>query len=185
LSIVTVEDQVNGGHFTLLYSIFTTLFDRFALLNIECFKLYSHLQENHMRKLVITLVSASILTLSLSAVAFACGASGKMLKSLDLSASQDEKINQLFENKRDDRKIAKEKRQVLNEKRKTLIARYSESLANEIADDAAELARTRTLKHIQHQQDILAILESEQKEKFIELMQARHAEGGNRHHKTY
>jgi Spy/CpxP family protein refolding chaperone len=185
LSIVTVKDQVNGSHFTLFYSIFTTLFYRFALLNITCFKLDSHLQENHMRKLIITLVSASILTLSLSVAAFACGGSGQMLKSLELSASQDEKIHQLFESKRDDRKIAKEKRLVLKEKRKTLIARYSESLANEIADDAAELARTRTLKHIQHQQDILAMLESGQKETFIELMKTRHAERGNHHHKTH
>jgi Spy/CpxP family protein refolding chaperone len=185
LSIVTVKDQVYGDHFTLLYSIFTTLFYRFALLNIACFKLDSHLQEYHMRKLIITLTSASILTLSLSAAAFACGGSGQMLKSLDLSASQDERIHQLFESKRDDRKIVKAKRQVIKEKRKTLIARYSESLANEIADDAAELARTRILKHIQHQQDILAILESGQKEKFIKLMQARHEEGGNHHHKTH
>jgi Spy/CpxP family protein refolding chaperone len=185
LSIVTVKDQVNGSHFTLLYLNFTTLFYRFVLLNIVCFKLDSHLQEYHMRKLIITLTSVSILTLSLSAATFACGGSGQMLKSLDLSDSQNEKIHQLFENKRDDRKIVKKKRQVLKEKRKTLIARYSESLANKIADDTAELARTRTLKHIQHQQDILAILESEQKEKFIELMQARHVEGGNHHHKTH
>ena len=75
----------------------------------------------------------------------------------------------------------KEKRKALKQKRSLLADNYSEDMANEIAEEAGELAKSATLLRIQHQQDMLAILNDEQKEKFKKMMERKAKKGGHDH----
>jgi protein CpxP len=134
-------------------------------------------------KKVGALVGAAVLTFSMAATAMACGGPGKALRALDLTSEQDDQVHELITSKRDEKKALKEKRKMLKEKRATLADNYSEALANDVATQAGELATQATLLRIQHQQNILAILTDEQKEKFKEIMKNKEHKGSGRHHK--
>jgi protein CpxP len=139
---------------------------------------------NTQGKAIGTLLGAAVLTLSMTATAMACGGPGKALRALDLTSEQDDQVHELITSKRDEKKALKEKRKMLKEKRAALADNYSEALANDVATQAGELATQATLLRIQHQQNILAILTDEQKEKFKELMKNKEHKGSDRHHKV-
>jgi len=126
-----------------------------------------------MRKSIVSVVAASVLTLSLVATAVACGGAGKGLKSLDLSDDQRDQVSALMEKKNAEKKSLKEKRKALKKQHHELRDNYSESLAMEVATQAGELEKLKSLARIQHQQGIMAILTDEQKVKFKALMEKR------------
>ena len=134
-----------------------------------------------MRKSIINLVAASALTFTVAATTVACGGPGKMLKNLDLTSAQQEQVQTLHDSKQQQKKLMKEKRKALKQKRSLLADNYSEDMANEIAEEAGELAKSATLLRIQHQQDMLAILNDEQKEKFKKMMERKAKKGGHDH----
>ena len=138
-----------------------------------------------MRKSIINLVAASALTLTVAATAMACGGPGKMIKKLDLTSEQEAQVQTLHDSKQAQKKLMKEKRKALKQKRQLLADNYSEDMANEIAEEAGELAKSATLLRIQHQQDMLAILNNEQKEKFKKMIERKAKKGGHGHGRHY
>lgn len=126
-----------------------------------------------MRKSIVSIIAASVLTLTVAAAAVACGGPGKGLKSLDLTDDQREQVSALMKQTKTEKKSFKEKRKALKKQHRELTDNYSESLAMEVATQAGELEKLQSLARINHHQAMLEILTDEQEVKFKELMKKR------------
>lgn len=135
-----------------------------------------------MNKSVLSILSVGILTLSISSLGVACGAPGKLVKSLGLDSDQQERVATLFEQHKTARTALKEKRKILKKQYHELAINYTEAMANQVALQTGELAKERAYSKIQYQQQMLGILNDDQKTKYLKLIQKRGMKQGRHEH---
>lgn len=120
-------------------------------------------------------IFALVLSLS-AAAALACGP-GKMFEELNLTEEQASQLKALHEEKKENMAAHKEQRQQFMEKSKALLTNYSQEAAEQLADEAAAAAKTKTLARLEHMQRVSEILTEEQRQQFLALMEERKGKG--------
>jgi Spy/CpxP family protein refolding chaperone len=130
----------------------------------------------------IKFVVAAVLggLLSLSVMAFPGHHDGRLAKALDLTDAQITQLKSMRKNHKANRKQTKDAMKALNEKTQALMSNYSDAQAQVIAEESAAMHKARVLTKLQHQQALYAMLDDDQKKKFLEIM-AKHPKKNRKH----
>lgn len=110
-------------------------------------------------------VSAVLLSLSMGVMA-----KPEMFKQLDLSDDQKQQLKDMRGDKKQKHKAFKASMKSIKQKSIALLDNYSESEAQKIADEMAEMVKQKTLTRLAHHQAIYAILTDKQKQKYKTLL---------------
>ncbi len=136
------------------------------------------------------LSSVMLLSLALSltpvAGAQAGGRLDKMVEALNLNEEQTAQFKALHEDKRSDMKQHKSDRQAMMQGFADLLDNYDLQQAQALADQAANMAREKTLARLQQTHKMYVLLNDQQKQTFKTLMKERggkHHQGKNKGHK--
>ena len=130
----------------------------------------------------INLLMAAVLGSVVSLAAVACpdvhahegkGGDKRLVKALELTDAQVEKLKSLRDSHKDERKQNKAAMKAIHEQKQALLTNYSDEKAQAIANELAAMHKERVLAKLQHQHVIYAMLDDEQKEKFKEIL-AKH-----------
>lgn len=133
---------------------------------------------------------AKYLTAGMVLVSLSIGVMAKpdMYKQLDLSDEQKQQIKETRTDKKQQHKAFKSSMKLVKQKSLALLDNYSESEAEEVAQEMADIIKQKTLSRLAHHQAVYAILTSEQKQKYKTLLSERkmfhgfkHKHGSNRH----
>ena len=130
-----------------------------------------------------------VLVFSLLGLSVSSYAKPDFYKKLDLTDEQKQVFKESRADKKKNREEMKSAMQAIKKRSLALMDNYSESEAQAIANDMANLAKEKTLSRLAHQQKIYNILDDSQKQTYKKMM-AKHkgpfghkcGKGKHRHH---
>ena len=112
-------------------------------------------------------LTASVVLLSLS---MGVMAKPGIYKELDLTSDQKQQLKEMRSDKKQQHKAFKASMKSIKQKSLTLLDNYSESEAEKVAQEMADIIKQKTLSRLAHYQAVYAILTDEQKVKYKKLL---------------
>ena len=134
-------------------------------------------------KKIISIISLTAIIIA--APVMACDKDGRLAKALNLSEAQISQLQSIQGNRKDQREQHKQHKDAYQQQKKALMTDYSSEKAQALAQSMADDMAKAMLQRLEKQQAIYAILDDEQKAKFLELdprpRKGRHDKQGDDH----